>query len=72
MTIEEQLEEARAEGAEKMRALCAALDPYQLHLDGAPFARVISTPASLIQIMQDGIWSLPNPYSREPVEVAND
>ncbi len=72
MTIEEQLEAARAEGAEKMRALCAALDPYQLHLEGAPFARIIDTPGSLVRIMQEGIWALPNPYTQTPVEPHND
>jgi hypothetical protein len=69
---EEELQAARAEGAEAMRALVAQLDPYELHMAGAPFAQTISTPADIIRIMQDGIWSLPNPYSRKPVEDAND
>lgn len=72
MTLEEQLRAARAEGAEMMRALCAGIDPYVLHRKGAPFAHIIDSPASLIQIMQDGIWALPNPFAEAPPEDQND
>lgn len=62
MNFEEQLEQARAEGAEKMRALCVGVDPYRLHMEGAPFARDLSSVAAVLQVLQEGILALPNPY----------
>lgn len=63
VSLKKELNEARAEGFERMRELCGTLDPYELHVEGAPFARIIDSPASLIRIMQDAILSMPNPYA---------
>lgn len=58
------LDEAFKRGAEAMRAEAAKVDPYELQLNGAEFARVISSPASIIQIMHAGIRALPIPEDK--------
>jgi hypothetical protein len=66
--VERDRDEARAaladayrRGAEAMREQAAMVDPYGLHLDRAEFARVISGPASIVQIIRAGIRALPIP-----------
>jgi hypothetical protein len=58
------LDEAFKRGAEAMREAAAKVDPYELHLNGAEFARVISSPASIIRIMHAGIRALPIPENK--------
>jgi hypothetical protein len=53
--------DAYRRGAEAMREQAAMVDPYGLHLDRAEFARVISGPASIVQIIRAGIRALPIP-----------
>jgi hypothetical protein len=53
--------DAYRRGAEAMREQAAMVDPYGLHLDRAEFARVISSPASIVQIIRAGIRALPIP-----------
>lgn len=57
----ERAADAYRRGAEAMREQAAMVDPYGLHLDRAEFARVISGPASIVQIIRAGIRALPIP-----------
>ena len=53
-------------GQEAMRNRAAKIDPYDLHLAGDPIARTISTPRSIIDIMQAAIQALPLEKDRTP------
>ena len=55
---EQALKYAFRRGQESMRERAAQIDPYQLHRAGKPYARMISTPQTVIDIMQAGIIDL--------------
>jgi len=62
--VRDHTDKAFRRGAEAMREAAAKVDPYELHLSGASFAKVIDTGGSLVRIMQEGIRALPVPEDK--------